>query len=147
MTESEERAKLWLNRNYNKALEVQAIQRRLERLNADLEKCVKPIRMREVIEGNMAENGQEERMAEYIDLSEELSRRLMYLMSLDRKTLDVIEKVESSILRTILIERYINRLKWKEIAAIVHFEERRLFDYHLQALAAVLPFIPKEGIE
>jgi len=145
MTEREERAKVWLNRNYGQALEIQAIQRRLERLNADLEKCVKPIRLREVMEGHGDGNGQEERMAEYIDLSEELSRRLMYLMSLDRKTLDVIEKVDSSILRTILIERYVNRLKWKDLAIAIHIEERRMFEYHLRALDAVLPYIPEEG--
>lgn len=143
MTEREEKAKAWLNRNYETALEIQAIQRRIERVNSDLEKVTRPLKLKEVVEANNPGNSQEDRMVEYIDLSEYLSKRLTYLMRLDAQTMRVIKNVESPALRTILIERYVNRLGWKKIAEIMHYEDRRVFDYHRQALDAVLPFIPK----
>ena len=45
MTEREERAKAWLNRNYALSLELDAIKRRLERMESDLEKVCKPIKL------------------------------------------------------------------------------------------------------
>ena len=145
MTEREERAKEWLNRNYGIALEIQAIQRRLERMNADLEKVTRPLKIKEVIEANNPGNAQEDRLADYIDMSDDLSRRLMHLTRLDTETMDVINNIESPTLRTILIERYINRLRWKDISTVLHFERSRLFDLHVQALDAVLPYIPEEA--
>lgn len=144
MTEREERAKEWLNRNYGIALEIQAIQRRLERMNADLEKVTRPLKLKEVIEANNPGNSQEDRLADYIDMSDDLSKQLTTLMRLDAETKRVINMVDSPILRAILTERYINRLSWKQITKVVHFEQSRLFDYHRQALDAVLPFIPEE---
>lgn len=142
MTEREERAKEWLNRNYGIALEIQAIQRRLERMNADLEKVTRPLKIKEVIEANNPGNAQEDRLADYIDMSDELSKRIVYLMSLDRKTKEVINMVDSPTLRTILIERYINRLSWNKVAEAVHYERRWVMELHRQALDAVVPFVP-----
>lgn len=142
MTEREEHAKNWLNRNYGTALEIQAIQRRLERMNADLEKVTRPLKIKEVIEANNPGNAQEDRLADYIDMSDDLSRRLIHLTRLDTETMDVINKVESPTLRTILIERYINRLSWNKVAEAVHYERRWVMELHRQALDAVIPFIP-----
>lgn len=144
MTEREERAKAWLNRNYEISLEVQAIKRRLERLNADLEKVTRPLKLKEVVEANNPGNSQEDRMVDYIELSEDLSKRLMYLMSLDAQTMKVIAKVESPTLRTILIERYVNRLSWNAIKEKVHQSGGWVFELHRQALCAILPYIPEE---
>lgn len=147
MTEREERAKEWLNRNYGIALEIQAIQRRLERMNADLEKVTRPLKIKEVIEANNPGNAQEDRLADYIDMSDEFSKQLTMLMRLDEETKAVINKIDSPMLRAILTERYINRLSWSQISKLVHFEPSRLFDYHRQALSAVLPYIPEEAMK
>ena len=144
MTEREEKAKNWLNRNYKKAEELEALRRRLEQFESYLEKVCKPIRLHEVMELQSG-NNQEEKMAEYIDLSHELGKQLAALARADSQTLRVINLVESSILRTILIERYINRLNWNKIAEHVHLERSRVFDLHRQALSAVLPYIPEEA--
>jgi len=144
MTEREEKAKSWLNRNYKKAEELEALRRRLEQFESYLEKVCKPIRLHEVMELQSG-NNQEEKMAEYIDLSHELGKQLAALARADSQTLRVINLVESSILRTILIERYINRLNWNKIAEHVHLERSRVFDLHRQALSAVLPYIPEEA--
>lgn len=144
MTEREEKAKAWLNRNYGTALEIQAIQRRLERMNADLEKVTRPLKIKEVIEANNPGNAQEDRLADYIDLSDDLSIRLLHLARLDSETMAVITKMESPTLRTVLIERYINRLSWNKVAEAIHYERRWVMELHRQALDMVLPFIPEE---
>lgn len=143
MTEREERAKAWLNRNYALSLELDAIKRRLERMESDLEKVCKPIKLREVQEAQGLGNGVEDRLAEYMDMSADLQVRMLELLAKDGETIKVINRVESATLRTILIERYVNRLKWPEVARAVHYEERRTHDYHLQALDAIIPFIPE----
>lgn len=144
MTEREEKAKAWLNRNFGKAMEIEALKRSIERMESDLERSVKPLRLKEVQE-KPAGNSQEERMAEYLDLSSEVEKKKLMLDRADKETMRVIEQVEGSVLRTILIERYVNRLRWKEMVNRIHFEQSRLFDYHRQALDAVLPFIPEEA--
>ena len=146
MTEREERAKEWLNRNYGIALEIQAIQRRLERMNADLEKVTRPLKLKEVIEANHPGNAQEDRLADYIDMSDDLSQRLLHLARLDSETMSVITKVASPTLRTILIERYINRLSWNKVSEAIHYERRWVMELHRQALSSVLPYIPEEAM-
>lgn len=146
MTEREEKAKAWLNRNYGIALEIQAIQRRLERMNADLEKVTRPLKLKEVIEANNPGNSQEDRLADYIDMSDDLSQRLLHLARLDSETMSVITKVASPTLRTILIERYINRLSWNKVSEAIHYERRWVMELHRQALSSVLPYIPEEAM-
>lgn len=144
MTEREEKAKAWLNRNYGIALEIEAIKRRLERMNADLEKVTRPLKVKEVIEANNPGNSQEDRLADFIDMSDDLKQRLEHLNSLDMETINVINNIEFPTLRSILIERYVNRLSWKQICEVTHYERTWVWDLHRQALCAVLPFIPEE---
>ena len=145
MTEREEKAQAWLNRNYALSLELEAVKRRLERMESDLEKVCKPIRLKEVQEAQGLGNGVEDRLAEYMDMSADLQDRMQVLIAKDEQTMQVIIKVDSPMLRAILIERYINRLRWREMCTALHFERSRLFDLHVQALDAVLPFIPEEA--
>lgn len=147
MTEREERAKSWLNRNYGIALEIQAIQRRLERMNSDLEKVTRPLKIKEVIEANNPGNSQEDRLTDYIDLSDDLSQRLIHLARLDSVTMEAINKVESPTLRTVLIERYINRLSWNHVTEAMHYERRWIMELHRQAICAVMPYIPEEAMK
>lgn len=141
MTESEERAKEWLNRNFGFAMECEAIQARLDRMSSDIEKVSKPIREKEVQE-QPSGNNQEDKMAVWLDMSAELERKRFLLLARDNETLKVIEKMDSHILKTILIERYVNRRPWKKIETLLPYERSRMFDLHLQALSAVIPFIP-----
>lgn len=146
MTEREEKAKEWLNRNFGKAMELEALKRRVERMESDLERSVKPLRLKEVQEEPEG-NSQEEKLAEFIDLKKMLEIKILELGIEDQKTIKVILQVDQAIARTILIERYVNRLSWKEIAKTMHFSSGggHLYNMHRDALCAVLPFIPDEG--
>lgn len=141
VTEREEKAKDWLNRNFGFAMECDAIQSRLDRMQSDIEKCVKPIRLKEVQEQHVG-NSQEDKLATWIDMSTDLERKRFILLERDNETIKVIEKLESHIFKTILIERYVNRRSWRQIEQLIPYEHSRMYDLHLQALSAVLPFIP-----
>ncbi len=145
MTEREEKAKEWLNRNFGKAMELEALKRRVERMESDLERSVKPLRLKEVQEEPEG-NSQEEKLAEFIDLKKMLEIKILELGIEDQKTIKVILRVDQAISRTILIERYVNRLSWKEIAKAMQFSPGggHLYNMHRDALCAVLPFIPDE---
>lgn len=144
MTEREEKAKKWLNRNFGKAMEIEALKRRLERMESELERSVRPIRLKEVQEESNG-NSQEEKLAEYIDMQKMVDVKILDLGVEDQKTIKAILNVDSAIYRTILIERYVNRLSWKQIAAVMHFSPGggHFYHLHLEALSAVLPYIPE----
>lgn len=148
MIEREKQAQAWLNRNYGKAMEIEAIKRSLERMETNLERSVKPLKFKEVQEEPYG-NTQEEMIADFLDLQISLRMKIKALADDDRKTLAVIGMVEQAFLRTILIERYVNRLSWKDISNTLHVERGgHLYRMHLEALSAVLPYIPeveKEG--
>jgi DNA-directed RNA polymerase specialized sigma subunit len=148
MTEREEKAKEWLNRNFGKAMEIEALKRRIERMESDLERSVKPLRLKEVQEEPEG-NSHEEKLAEFIDLKKMLEVKILELGIEDQKTIKVILQIDQAISRTILIERYINRLSWKEIAKAMHFSPGggHLYNMHRDALCSVLPFIPREAKE
>ena len=141
VTEREEKAKDWLNRNFGFAMECDAIQSRLDRMQSDIEKCVKPIRLKEVQEQHVG-NSQEDKLATWIDMAAELEKKRYLLLARDNETIKVIEKLDSSIYRTILIERYVNRRPWKKIEQLIPYERTWIFQLHLQALSAIIPFIP-----
>ncbi len=53
------------------------------------------------------------------------------------KVQDIILEVEDYILRTILTERYINGLKWEQIAETLDYTPRHIQRLHNKALEAV----------
>lgn len=141
MTDNEEKAKDWLNRNYGESIYIDSLRRRLERLESEIDKMTKPLSRKEsqVVHDD---NAQENKLTEYIDFLEDLKQKEAILFSHDMETVRVIEKVESFIFRTILTERYINRLKWPAISKNMNTNQRTLYRYHIQALDAVFPFVP-----
>ena len=142
MTENEEKAKAWLNRNYGESIYIDSLRRRLERLESEIDRMTKPLSRRES-QISHDDNSQENKLTEYLDFLDELKTKEIILFNHDLETVNVIDKVESYVLRTILTERYVNRLKWPAISELTNTEQRTLYRYHSQALDAVLPFIPK----
>lgn len=142
MTDNEEKAKAWLNRNYGESIYIDSLRRRLERLESEIDRMTKPLSRRES-QISHDDNSQENKLAEYLDFLDELKNKEIILFNHDLETVNVIDNVESYVFRTILTERYVNRLKWDAISKMTNTEKRTLYRYHIQALDAVLPFIPK----
>ena len=77
----------------------------------------------------------EDKMAEYIDMEEEVDKRVSELIKLKRKVMSEIENVGDRLHRIVLTERYINNQKWGRIAETYEYEsERQVHNLHGSAL-------------
>lgn len=72
------------------------------------------------------QNGTERKFTKYAEYSELIDNRIAELMEYREKMLNAINKVESPIYRTLLIERYINCKSWEETAEIIGYSREHL---------------------
>lgn len=87
--------------------------------------------------------GQEERMITYSQATADVEKVREKIAKLIRVRLEVINHVPDSVLRTILIERYINQKSWGWIEKSLLYSRAHLLRLHLDALEEVCRFIPK----
>jgi hypothetical protein len=84
----------------------------------------------------------EQRMASYAMATNDVEKVREKIAKLIRSRLEAINKVQDSVLRTILIERYINQKSWGRIEKITTYGHSRLHELHLTALDEISRFIP-----
>lgn len=87
--------------------------------------------------------GQEERMITYSQATADVEKVREKIAKLIRVRLEVINHVPDSVLRTILIERYINQKSWGWIEKSLQYSHDRIMVLHRKALEEVYRFIPK----
>ena len=143
MTETQYTAKKWLNRTYIEAQEIGALQEKLEQMESEINRAVKPLGASE-IQTDHDHTAQEIKLAAYSDLKVEVLNRLQELWRQEARSLEIIGKLEKSNHRTILILRYVNRMTWAKIINEMHIAEPTAFRFHIEALDAIAPLIPKE---
>ena len=85
---------------------------------------------------------QEERMISYSQATDDVEKVREKIAKLIRVRLEVINMLPDSVMRTILIERYLNQKKWSDIEKTLGYSRRSLLDKHLQALTSISKFIP-----
>lgn len=88
-------------------------------------------------------NSQEQRQITYSMITIEVEKTKEKIAQLIRPRLDVINMIEDSTLRVILLERYINQKKWSEIEDKMSYSHTRIMEFHLKALDEVSQYIPK----
>lgn len=78
------------------------------------------------------------KLSAYLTFSMELDERILYLMSMQKKALTLINTVTNCYQRMLLINRYINSMTWEEIADemgySVNYAKRTL---HTKALSSI----------
>lgn len=134
-------AKRWLNRYYPQYLELNALRARIEKLNDDLNRCVGGYERSEIQSNGNGKERREEMLAEVSDLYEVFETKCRQLKKMDEEILQMIEKIDDVMLKTILIERYINHKSWEEINKLIKYSRAQTFRFHLQALDMVYIFI------
>lgn len=82
-------------------------------------------------------NSQERRLLSLAEYELEIDRQIDKLYRITEEIRQVIEKVEDSTLRVLLIERYINCKTWEQVAEEVDKEVRWVYELHKKALVAV----------
>lgn len=88
------------------------------------------------------QNSQEEMRLTYIAYEEKINRRIDELNAVKIEIHSAIEEVESSVLRILLIERYINYKTWNEIADEMGYSYKHVVhNLHSHALKKIAPIL------
>ena len=82
-------------------------------------------------------NTSEDRLINYASYSELIDNRVDELYAVKQEILQVINKVNDSVLRTLLIKRYINFQTWEEIAYGMNYSYRQICRLHGKALSKI----------
>lgn len=89
-------------------------------------------------------HGHEERLLSYVQATDDVEKVREKIARLTRIRLEVINMVPDSILRAILIERYINQKSWGWIEKCFSYSHPHIMRIHLQALDEISRFIPQD---
>ena len=134
-------AKDWLNRMIDKARLIESLEGKRDEVIASLSGIGKYDA--EHIPAQTGENATETKNLIYSKLSAEIEKTLTELIKEDARTLDAILMVEDSRYKSILIDRYLSRLPWKNIARKQNYSVSWIYKLHDNAIEKVYPFIPK----
>ena len=86
--------------------------------------------------------GQEDRVITYAQATDDVEKVREKIARLIRIRLEVINMVPDSVLRTLLIERYINQKSWGWIETSLVYSHQRIMQLHLKALTDISDLIP-----
>jgi len=141
MTDNQYFAKTWLNKIYVVTRKELAAKEEIQaKLLASITSGAVDY-SRERIQ-NSNPKGQEQRVISYSMVTSEVERVREKIAKLIRIRLEVINMVPDSVMRTILIERYINQKTWGWIEKNFNYSHAWLMKLHLKALDEISQFIP-----
>lgn len=82
-------------------------------------------------------NSMERKMLKYVNYCETLDKRIEYLSEYRKEMLELINKLDNSTYRTLLIARYINCHTWEQVAEGIHYNLKWTYVLHGRALQAI----------
>lgn len=86
-------------------------------------------------------NTSEERFISYADYSKMIDARIDELYRVKKEIMEAVNKINDSVLRTVLIKRYICFLTWEEIAVQMHYSYMHICRLHGVALKKIAGII------
>lgn len=142
MTDDQYYAHKWLSRMWDENVEVEQLKGRQEEIIGSMSGIGKYDS--ENIPTQTGENGSESKLIEFSLVSEQLEKKLQRISYENSRTLQTIDKVDSSMLRGMLIARYLRRMSWTDVGKLYNYEKTQTYEkYRIEALNAVYPHIPK----
>lgn len=90
---------------------------------------------------------QEERMISYSQATDDVEKVREKIAKLIRVRLEVINMLPDSVMRTILIERYLNQKSWKKIEDSFSYSHAWTMKLHKKSLEEISRFIPSSEEE
>ena len=145
MTDQCYHVKEWLNRNYNKAVQLEADRRMLEQMSNRLGSGVAKYET-DGTQGHDADQARarhEDALLEYSMQKQKVEneeRELIAGMALTRKAID---ELSDPALQAVAIDRYINRLRWADIATLEHVSIAQVHRYHATMLERMVDVVKK----
>ena len=129
-------AKNWLNRNFNAYKQLEADQRMLEiilnrlqsgvaRYESDGTECHDP---------DASKARHDDALLEYSELKAKVEKEEKRLVSEAIKTREAISQLSDPAHRAVAVDRYINRLRWEDIATLEHISIAQVYRLNLTML-------------
>lgn len=142
MTDASYKAKEWLNRKYKFSLLVDAEKRTLEALSARLGATVSRYESdgTECHDPDKARARHEDTLLEYSEQKAKVEKDERELLSENAKTRAAIGQLSDPVQQAVAIDRYINRLRWDDIAKLNHFSVahvKRIHGSMLEKMATI----------
>ena len=144
MTDKQYYAHRWLSRMWDIDTEIAQLVMRRQKIIDSMSGIGKYDA--EHIPAQTGENSSETKNIEYSLITEQIEKRMNALGRENVRTINVIDKVDDTMLRGMLKARYINRLTWTQVGKLYNYERSRAFDYGKKALAEVAQFVPVEVV-
>ena len=143
MTDQQYYTNLWLSRMWDANGEIEQLIIRRDRIISSLSGIGKYDDSGVV--GGSDSNPTESKNLEYSELCQRIEKLQSEVAKENTETLKVINRVEDTKLRGMMIGHYLNHLSWKAVGKMYYYGKSRTYDYRAQCLDAVAQFIPKEA--
>ena len=82
-------------------------------------------------------HGKENKQAQYADMFAQIDERIAELRVLDQENVYMINKLDDSVFRCILILRHVERISWRKITYKMNISEKTTFRYYGEALGSM----------
>lgn len=142
MSDRQWEAHIFLSRNWDKEKQVESYERR----KADIISMLSGIGKYDAnfIPADTGTNSVETKHLEYSLISEKLERLLEEISLENVMTMEIIDKIKDPMMRSMLYDRYICRLSYKQLSEKYHYAERQPYRYMHKCLDKIRDFIPDD---
>ena len=134
MTDEQRAARDWLSRGYKIDREVAALEAAKQSILDDLTRCTSQITPDKVQTSQV--NTSERMMHKYADITMQINRRIDALIDTKAEIAAAINCVEDATQRALLVNRYVNLMRWEYIAIKMDYDYRWIMRLHCRALDA-----------
>lgn len=142
MSDRQWEAHIFLSRNWDKEKQVESYERR----KADIISMLSGIGKYDAnfIPANDGSNSVETKHLEYSIISEKLEHLLEEISLENVTTMEIIDQIKDPMMRSMLYDRYICRLSYKQLSEKYHYAERQPYRYMHKCLDKIRGFIPDD---
>lgn len=134
MTDEQIAAWDWLSRGYKIDREVAALEAAKQSVLNDLTRGTSQLAPDKVQTSQV--NTSERMMLKYAELTAQIGRRIDALIDTKAEILAAINRVEDATLRALLVNRYVNLMRWEQVAISMNYNYPWTMELHRRALSA-----------
>lgn len=129
-------AREWLNRGFNISQELYIKRMMLDTIINVVSKTDSD-GSKKYISGNSSENA----FVKWSLLNAEIERMQIELLNIDRTTCEILRKLSSNKEREVLYLRYVKRVPWRKIGAILNMKQATMFRHHANGIKHICAIV------
>lgn len=135
----------WFSRAWAKDDELKSYEQRKDEIISQLSGIGKYDS--EFVPAQTGENSVETKNIEYSQLCQKIENLIREISVMNSRTLEVMSQIRDVKVRTMLYDRYINRMSWSQIGNKYHYAQRQPYRYIERGLDEARRFITDEEIK